>query len=105
MVKWNVLPRLRLALDRDLPTHHLGEAGRDREPEARAPEATGGRAVGLGEGVEDEALLVGGMPMPVSETREVEHLRPCPSTSAATATTTSPCSVNLIAFPVRLVTI
>jgi hypothetical protein len=49
----------RLALDRQLPLHHRHELGRDREPEARAPEATRGGAVGLHEGAEEPILDLG----------------------------------------------
>ena len=43
-----------------------------------------------------------GMPMPVSATRKPSTTAPASSASFSTCTTTSPWSVNLIAFPTRL---
>ncbi len=48
------------ALDPDASAHHTDELRADGEPEAGAAELAAGRAVGLGEGLEDQVLLVGG---------------------------------------------
>ena len=48
-----------LALERDGPSHQLGEPARDREAEARAAEATGRRAVALPERLEERGGPIG----------------------------------------------
>ena len=48
------------------------------------------------------SCLSRGMPMPVSATRKPSTTAPASSASFSTCTTTSPCSVNLIALPTRL---
>src|SRR2546427_21513 len=47
------------APDLQVAAQHAGEPLRDREPEARAPEAPRGRGVGLREGGEEPRLLPG----------------------------------------------
>src|SRR5436309_1942637 len=47
------------APDLQVAAQHAGEPFRDREPEARAPEAPRGRGVGLREGCEEPRLLFG----------------------------------------------
>jgi hypothetical protein len=53
-------------LSRDPAAHGLNQLGADGEPKAGAAVAAGGGGVRLGEGFEDQVLLFGGMPTPVS---------------------------------------
>ena len=53
-------PPADLALQPDLPAHHLDQPGRDRQAQPRAAVLAGGRSVRLGEGLEELLLLVGG---------------------------------------------
>ncbi len=59
---------VQFALHPDAPAHQLDELGGDGQPEARPAVHPGRRAVRLGEGIEDQLSLSGGMPMPVSRT-------------------------------------
>ncbi len=59
-MKWNVLPDPLLALEPDATAHHAHELLADGEPEPGAAVASRGRAVGLGEGVEDARALLRG---------------------------------------------
>ena len=49
-----------LAFDRDAAAHQLGQPAHDRKAEPGAAEAPGGRAVGLGKGLEQAGRLLGG---------------------------------------------
>ena len=49
-----------LALEPDLPAHHLDQAGRDRQAQPGAAVLAGRRGVGLGERLEEPLLLLGG---------------------------------------------
>ena len=51
-------PRAHLALDRDLPTHHLGKAARDREAQPGPPVLARRRGVGLRKALEHGGELV-----------------------------------------------
>src|SRR5580704_15538473 len=46
------------ALHPNSPVHHLDQAARDGKAQTRAAESTGIRTVHLGEGLEDERLLI-----------------------------------------------
>ena len=96
----------RLALDPDPAAHQRDQPRRDGQAQAGAAVLPRRRAVGLREGLEDRLPACRrGMPMPVSRTREVQAR---PSSVAVVGldsrrrTTTSPCSVNLMALPTRL---
>ena len=101
-MKRNVLPFAHLAFDPDAPAHHLHEALADGKPEARASETPRHGSVGLGEGLE-EMLQAGGRDAdsayPARKTPGRLHR---PATGRERLTSTSPCSVNLMAFPARL---
>ena len=89
----------------DVAAHQLDEPLADREAEAGAAEPAGGRGVRLAERLEQASEPSGGMPMPVSRDREVQQRRiRVAASSAVDVSTTSPCSVNLTAFPSRLST-
>ena len=72
----NVLPRPGVDVEPDLAAEQPRQLAADRQAEAGAAVLAAGRAVGLLERLEDDLLLVGGMPMPVSVTANA-------STSAA----------------------
>ena len=57
-VKWNVLPVPGVALQPDASAHQVDQRRGDREPEARAAEPAGRRAVGLAERLEDRGLFL-----------------------------------------------
>ena len=104
-VNQNVLPCAGRALDADLAAHQLDELLRDGQAEPGAAVAARGRAVGLGERLEQPRRCASGaMPMPVSRDLEAHaaRARRCRSSTRA-ATTTSPRSVNLTALPTRLI--
>ncbi len=94
-----------LALDPDLAAHHLGQLLGDGKPQARAPVPARDRGVHLGEGLE-QPVQAG-----LSGCRSRYRLRKrtvtaCPSLlSTVTRMWTSPSSVNLMAFPIRLIRI
>jgi hypothetical protein len=80
-----------LAVDANGATHELDQTGRDRETDTGTTVASGRRTVSLHERLEDAALLLGGMPMPVSATLTCST-RPQAARSCATATVTVPCA-------------
>ena len=86
------------ARERDRASVLLDERPRDREAEAGARDRVAGRGRRAEEAREDLAVLVGGMPMPVSAT-----VSRSPPRSASTLTVTRPPSpVNFTAFETRL---
>ena len=54
-----MLPLARLALDPEAASHQRHQPRRDGQSQARAAVPARGRAVGLGEGLEDHGLLLG----------------------------------------------
>ena len=100
----------RHAAQLDFAAEQVGELAADGEAEAGAAVFAAGAGIGLLERLEDDLLLLGGMPMPVSATSKattVGALRSIgcsalqPPAAAAIASRTPPWSVNLKAFDSR----
>ena len=95
-----------LALQPDASAQQRDEVRRNRETQAGASILARRRAVSLDERLEDRLLL-----LLRHADAGIRHAEPQDGVdrsvcvSASTVSTTSPCSVNLMAFPMRLVTI
>ena len=100
-VNQNVLPT-RPAVHAHLPAERGHDAAADGEAQTGAAVLAGGRAVGLGERVEQAVLRLGSMPTPVSNT-STRSTGPVGRGSARAARmTTSPADVNFTALDARL---
>ena len=95
-----------LALQPDASAQQRDEVRRNRETQAGASILARRRAVGLDERLEDRLLLLlrhADAGIRHAEPQRWRRASVC--VSASTVSTTSPCSVNLMAFPMRFVTI
>ena len=107
-VKWKVLPWPGVALDPDPAAHQLDQPRGDGQAQAGAAVPPRRRAVGLREGLEDRRLLLGaGCRCRCRVTAKCSADPPAArpflrGVGLDAETTTSPCSVNLMALPTRL---
>ena len=104
-VKWNVLPSPGSLSTQMRPPISSTSSRGDGQPQAGAAELAraSSRRPARRPG-RSRSCFSGGMPMPVSRDGEVQTApsRVFDAASIATSTTTSPCSVNLMALPTRL---
>ena len=94
----------RRALDPEPAAHHRDQPRRDRQPEAGAAVLARGRAVGLGEGLEDQLLLLGRDADAGVAHRRRRASRQLGAAAASPRPRPAPrrASVNLMALPTRL---
>ena len=94
---------VRLTRDSEVTPHECDKPVGDREAQARTPKRRVIEGSAWVNSWNTAASLSGAMPIPVSRTSKRNCARASGNATADTETTTSPASVNLMAFPMRFV--